>query len=76
VDPAEAVCARGGFGCGLTHVVRVEDLGTMPVEMISIKIKPVSFFDRKPAQNLPVEKKKASVEAGGRGRWNPASPPN
>ena len=64
---------------GLTHVVRVEDFGTMPVEMISIKIKPVSFFDRNPAQNLPVEKNKASVEAGGEGGCcggNPASPPN
>lgn len=64
---------------GLTHVVRTEDFGTMPVEMISIKIKPVSFFDRNPAQNLPVEKNKASVEAmGERGccGGNPTSPPN
>ena len=68
---------------GLTHVVRVEDFGTMPVEMVSIKIKPVSFFDRNPAQNLPVEKNKASVETGEEGGkaggccgGNPASPSN
>lgn len=68
---------------GLTHVVRTEDFGTMPVETISLKLKPVSFFDRNPAQDLPPEKNGASIETGGAGEGGrgccgdqPPSPPN
>ena len=68
---------------GLTHVVRVEDFGTMPVASVSFSLHPTSFFDRNPAQDLPPECNKASVEtteeaAGGGGccrKGNP-SPPN
>ena len=62
---------------GLTHVVRAEDFGTMPVASISFSLHPTGFFDRNPAQDLPPECNKASQEVGAccGGKGNP-SPPN
>lgn len=38
---------------GLTHFPRPEDWPVMPVDYAGFKLKPVSFFDRNPALNVP-----------------------
>ncbi|MDV8070668.1 primary-amine oxidase [Rhodococcus sp. IEGM 1366] len=38
---------------GLTHFPRPEDWPVMPVDYAGFKLKPVGFFDRNPALNLP-----------------------
>ena len=37
---------------GLTHFPRPEDWPVMPVDYAGFKLKPVGFFDRKPALNV------------------------
>ncbi|KAF2402557.1 hypothetical protein EJ06DRAFT_555173 [Trichodelitschia bisporula] len=38
---------------GLNHVPRIEDFPVMPVEIIKVGFKPVNFFDRNPALDVP-----------------------
>ncbi|KAH8807776.1 copper amine oxidase [Xylogone sp. PMI_703] len=38
---------------GITHNPRVEDYPVMPVETMTIALKPVDFFDRNPALDVP-----------------------
>ena len=38
---------------GATHIVRTEDWPVMPVEYTGFTLKPVNFFDRNPALDLP-----------------------
>ena len=38
---------------GLQHVTRVEDFPVMPCEVIKVSLKPVNFFDRNPALDVP-----------------------
>lgn len=38
---------------GLTHNARIEDFPVMPVEIISIELKPADFFERNPAIDVP-----------------------
>src|SRR5690606_22602969 len=38
---------------GLTHFPRPEDWPIMPVDYTGFKLKPVGFFDRNPALNVP-----------------------
>jgi primary-amine oxidase len=38
---------------GLTHFPRPEDWPVMPVDYAGFKLKPVGFFDRNPALNVP-----------------------
>ena len=38
---------------GLTHFPRPEDWPVMPVDYTGFKLKPVGFFDRNPALNVP-----------------------
>ena len=38
---------------GLQHVTRVEDFPVMPCEVIKVQLKPVNFFDRNPALDVP-----------------------
>jgi primary-amine oxidase len=38
---------------GITHNPRVEDYPVMPVEIMSIALKPVDFFERNPALDVP-----------------------
>ena len=38
---------------GLQHVVRVEDFPVMPSEVIKVLLKPVNFFDKNPALDVP-----------------------
>ena len=38
---------------GLQHIVRVEDFPVMPAEVIKVMLKPVNFFDKNPALDVP-----------------------
>ncbi|ODM87557.1 Copper amine oxidase 1 [Orchesella cincta] len=38
---------------GLSHVPRVEDFPVMPVEHVSIMLKPYNFFKENPALDVP-----------------------
>jgi len=38
---------------GLQHVVRIEDFPVMPCEVIKVQLKPVNFFDKNPALDVP-----------------------
>jgi len=38
---------------GLQHVVRTEDFPVMPCEVIRVSLKPVNFFERNPALDVP-----------------------
>jgi primary-amine oxidase len=38
---------------GSTHLVRPEDWPVMPVERVGFALKPLGFFDRNPALDLP-----------------------
>ncbi|WP_201318531.1 primary-amine oxidase [Paenibacillus sp. EPM92] len=57
------------YTMGHTHVPRPEDWPVMPAAYIGFMLKPVSFFDRSPAINLPPSPKKnycsSSVKANG-----------
>lgn len=38
---------------GINHVPRIEDFPVMPCEIIKVSLKPVNFFDRNPAIDVP-----------------------
>lgn len=38
---------------GINHVPRIEDFPVMPCEIIKVSMKPVNFFDRNPAIDVP-----------------------
>ncbi|KAF2272146.1 uncharacterized protein EI97DRAFT_235076 [Westerdykella ornata] len=38
---------------GINHVPRIEDFPVMPVEILKIHMKPVNFFDKNPALDVP-----------------------
>ncbi|KAH8204600.1 hypothetical protein TruAng_001229 [Truncatella angustata] len=38
---------------GLQHVPRIEDFPVMPVEIVKVSFKPVNFFTRNPAMDVP-----------------------
>ncbi|MCJ1398722.1 hypothetical protein MMC11_001923 [Xylographa trunciseda] len=38
---------------GLQHITRIEDFPVMPCEVIKVALKPVNFFDRNPAIDVP-----------------------
>ncbi|KAF7548687.1 hypothetical protein G7046_g8593 [Stylonectria norvegica] len=38
---------------GLNHIPRIEDFPVMPVEIVSVHLKPVNFFTRNPAIDVP-----------------------
>jgi primary-amine oxidase len=38
---------------GINHVPRIEDFPVMPVEIIKVGLKPVNFFDKNPAIDVP-----------------------
>jgi primary-amine oxidase len=38
---------------GINHIPRIEDFPVMPVEIIKVGLKPVNFFDRNPAIDVP-----------------------
>jgi primary-amine oxidase len=47
---------------GLTHFPRPEDWPVMPVDYAGFKLKPVGFFDRNPALNVPAAPKSHCCE--------------
>ncbi|KAI9752270.1 MAG: COPII coat Sec23p-Sfb3p heterodimer component [Chaenotheca gracillima] len=38
---------------GINHIPRIEDFPVMPVEIIKVGLKPVNFFDKNPALDVP-----------------------
>ncbi|EPS45779.1 hypothetical protein H072_166 [Dactylellina haptotyla CBS 200.50] len=38
---------------GINHIPRIEDFPVMPVETVRVHLKPVNFFDKNPALDLP-----------------------
>jgi len=38
---------------GINHIPRIEDFPVMPVEIIKVSLKPVNFFTRNPAIDVP-----------------------
>lgn len=38
---------------GINHIPRVEDFPVMPMEMLKVTLRPVNFFDRNPALDVP-----------------------
>lgn len=38
---------------GIQHVTRIEDFPVMPCEILKVSLKPVNFFDRNPALDVP-----------------------
>jgi primary-amine oxidase len=38
---------------GLQHIPRIEDFPVMPVEILKVALKPVNFFDKNPALDVP-----------------------
>ncbi|KAK5114535.1 hypothetical protein LTR62_002470 [Meristemomyces frigidus] len=38
---------------GINHIPRIEDFPVMPCEIIKVSLKPVNFFDRNPAIDVP-----------------------
>jgi primary-amine oxidase len=47
---------------GLTHFPRPEDWPVMPVDYAGFKLKPLGFFDRNPALNVPAAPKARCCE--------------
>ncbi|KAL8676352.1 MAG: hypothetical protein Q9186_007127 [Xanthomendoza sp. 1 TL-2023] len=45
---------------GLQHVTRVEDFPVMPCEIIEVAFKPVNFFDKNPALDVPPSKQEVN----------------
>lgn len=41
------------YTCGVTHIARPEDWPVMPVDRVGFHLKPVGFFDRSPALDVP-----------------------
>jgi primary-amine oxidase len=38
---------------GINHVPRIEDFPVMPCEIIKVSLKPVNFFEKNPALDVP-----------------------
>ncbi|KAF2772625.1 hypothetical protein EJ03DRAFT_266575 [Teratosphaeria nubilosa] len=38
---------------GINHIPRIEDFPVMPVEILKVALKPVNFFDKNPAMDVP-----------------------
>ena len=38
---------------GINHIPRIEDFPVMPVEILKVSLKPVNFFDKNPALDVP-----------------------
>ena len=51
---------------GLQHVVRTEDWPVMPVEVLSVSLKPANFFEKNPSMDVPPSEQRInkSVEVG------------
>jgi primary-amine oxidase len=45
---------------GINHIPRVEDFPVMPVETLRVMLRPVNFFDRNPAIDVPSSKQEVN----------------
>ena len=54
---------------GINHIPRIEDFPVMPVETLRVMLRPVNFFDRNPAIDVPSSKQEVncSVSLNGSG---------
>ncbi|KAL8403108.1 hypothetical protein RB594_008389 [Gaeumannomyces avenae] len=52
-DPLAAGDAVVWVQFGLQHVPRIEDFPVMPCEVLRVSLRPVNFFDRNPALDVP-----------------------
>lgn len=49
---------------GINHVPRIEDFPVMPVEMLKVTMRPVNFFDKNPALDVPSSKQEVNCSVG------------
>jgi primary-amine oxidase len=49
---------------GINHIPRVEDFPVMPVETLRVMLRPVNFFDRNPAIDVPSSKQEVNCSVG------------
>lgn len=45
---------------GINHVPRIEDFPVMPCEVLKVSLKPVNFFDKNPALDVPPSEQKTN----------------
>ncbi|KGO56660.1 Copper amine oxidase, N2-terminal [Penicillium expansum] len=71
---------------GVTHVTRPEDFPVMPVETMNVSLKPTSFFELNPSNDVPrsdqtqnrsslVEHQSVAPEESARGKWKNQTAP-
>ncbi|CAO1618809.1 unnamed protein product [Jaminaea pallidilutea] len=61
---------------GTTHVPRPEDFPVMPTEVVKLVLKPVGFFCRNPALDVPATRDARSQHANGDGAVGPRATTN
>lgn len=49
---------------GINHIPRIEDFPVMPMEMLRVMLRPVNFFDRNPALDVPQSKQEFNCSVG------------
>ncbi|EOO03406.1 putative copper amine oxidase 1 protein [Phaeoacremonium minimum UCRPA7] len=49
---------------GINHIPRIEDFPVMPVEMLKVMLRPVNFFDRNPALDVPPSSQEVNQSVG------------
>ncbi|RDW68121.1 hypothetical protein BP6252_09517 [Coleophoma cylindrospora] len=49
---------------GINHVPRIEDFPVMPCEIIKVSLKPVNFFDKNPALDVPPSEQSFNKSVG------------
>jgi primary-amine oxidase len=55
---------------GINHIPRVEDFPVMPVETLRVMLRPVNFFDRNPAIDVPSSKQEVNCSVSLNGPGN------
>lgn len=49
---------------GINHVPRIEDFPVMPMEMLKVMLRPVNFFERNPALDVPPSTQEVNCSVG------------
>ncbi|PSR88684.1 copper amine oxidase [Coniella lustricola] len=49
---------------GINHIPRIEDFPVMPMEMLKVTLRPVNFFDRNPALDVPSSNQEMNHSVG------------
>jgi primary-amine oxidase len=49
---------------GINHIPRIEDFPVMPVETLKVMFRPVNFFDRNPAIDVPPSSQESNCSVG------------